>query len=399
MSAMPHDGNDYVNVYPGGHTACLESWSPFSFQVWPGDTDKLAIYFQAGGLCFDKRTTVERLSTGGMFERGLCTQSVGAQGARGMFNKSEKRNPWRHFTILHINYCSGDGHVGNGSRWYCEGSNCTEYQSRGYINARAAIDWVKAQMDRNLQYFSVSGSSAGAIGTYVWANPLLKEFSSDGWSYQHGSVVVDSFAAVTPEGTVAPLLKSFGLCNTSLLSEKARGACKKGGDVQLISVADSFMEGMAAYPSVWFGFISSKVDSVQKMYYQSVAVAYGKYWDAMISKQKFYRKLNTLLEDYSKHPNFVAYLIDGSQHTFLGMQYDFKYSMLCNFYKVGTTGIYEGSSGSKQGTSQLLYEWGEHFAAFNSPPKTQCSGSVVDVSEWKKKDFTDVTYCDAALLQ
>lgn len=43
-------------VHPGGDTRCIFSYStPYSFQVIPGRTDRLMIYFQGGGACWDKQ--------------------------------------------------------------------------------------------------------------------------------------------------------------------------------------------------------------------------------------------------------------------------------------------------------------------------------------------------------
>jgi hypothetical protein len=47
-------------IYPGGQTRCIFSTSTdFSFQIIPGDTDKVLFYFQGGGACWNKETTVD----------------------------------------------------------------------------------------------------------------------------------------------------------------------------------------------------------------------------------------------------------------------------------------------------------------------------------------------------
>ena len=48
ISSMPADQSTLV--YPGGNTRCILSTStPYAFQVIPGASDKLIIYFQGGG--------------------------------------------------------------------------------------------------------------------------------------------------------------------------------------------------------------------------------------------------------------------------------------------------------------------------------------------------------------
>lgn len=47
-------------IYPGGRTRCIFSTSTdFSFQIIPGDTDKVLFYFQGGGACWNKETTID----------------------------------------------------------------------------------------------------------------------------------------------------------------------------------------------------------------------------------------------------------------------------------------------------------------------------------------------------
>jgi hypothetical protein len=46
-------------VLPGGNTRCIFSDStPFAFQVIPGDSDKVLFFFQGGGACWNKASTV-----------------------------------------------------------------------------------------------------------------------------------------------------------------------------------------------------------------------------------------------------------------------------------------------------------------------------------------------------
>jgi len=56
ITNMPQDTTTLVS--PGGMTRCIFSGStPYSFQVIPGDTSKVLVYFQGGGACWDKFST------------------------------------------------------------------------------------------------------------------------------------------------------------------------------------------------------------------------------------------------------------------------------------------------------------------------------------------------------
>jgi hypothetical protein len=76
--------------------------------VWPGDRDKVLIYFQGGGACWDRAST----------ESELCFTSIDTQGENGVFKRNDPENKFSNYTIVHILYCSGDLHSGNVTRPY-----------------------------------------------------------------------------------------------------------------------------------------------------------------------------------------------------------------------------------------------------------------------------------------
>lgn len=89
-------------VLPGGETRCIFSTSTeFAFQVIPGDTDKLLFYFQGGGACWDKVSTVTV---------PLCTTDASPSGLNGIFDRSNLDNAYRDYTVVQVLYCSGDIH-------------------------------------------------------------------------------------------------------------------------------------------------------------------------------------------------------------------------------------------------------------------------------------------------
>ena len=104
-----------VLIFPGGDTSCIFSESTdFAFQVWPGSRDKLMIYFQGGGACFNEITTTVL--------DGVCTTDANPIGQSGLFNRTNELNTFAEYTIVHILYCSGDTHAGNVTRSYEDAS-------------------------------------------------------------------------------------------------------------------------------------------------------------------------------------------------------------------------------------------------------------------------------------
>lgn len=61
--------------------------------------------------------------------------------AEGMFDFSDRRNPFADHSIVYVPYCTGDVHLGNATREYADGLTV---QHRGYANGTAALDYVEA---------------------------------------------------------------------------------------------------------------------------------------------------------------------------------------------------------------------------------------------------------------
>lgn len=64
------------------------------------------------------------------------------------------------------------------------------------------VDWLLAQqsagyLSASLSEFTIMGSSAGSLGTQLWANKLLKTVK-----HKKALVVPDSYSGVFPPGTV-----------------------------------------------------------------------------------------------------------------------------------------------------------------------------------------------------
>jgi hypothetical protein len=107
IDQMPRD--ESTVVYPGGETRCIFSTSTaYTYQVIPGDLDKLVVYFQGGGACYDKLST----------NLGACTKDAVPVGEVGIFDRKNPLNPYKDFTIVFLMYCSGDAWAGNVTRPY-----------------------------------------------------------------------------------------------------------------------------------------------------------------------------------------------------------------------------------------------------------------------------------------
>ena len=73
------------------------------------NSDKLLIYFQGGGACFNSATCGANPAN---FNSGTFALAVLAGGQQGIFNASDSANPFRDWNAVFIPYCTGDVHAG-----------------------------------------------------------------------------------------------------------------------------------------------------------------------------------------------------------------------------------------------------------------------------------------------
>lgn len=268
-------------VYPGGESRCIFSTStPFAFQVFPGESDKLVFYFQGGGACWNQASTLGK---------SFCTTDCYPQEEIGLFDRSDERNEFRNHTIIHLMYCSGDVWGGNVVRGYND-ENGEPVMQVGLINAQTVLDWTMEQQRNGgiaavLTDLVVMGCSAGSLGAQFWGSTIAKSLK-----WEKAAIVPDSYAGYFPEGTEGPLMHSYGFCSASFLTPELSAACN--AETMLISDAMTYM--MSDIPSVPYAYIQSKVDECQMSFYISVGATTGA--DVLLTPSEFYAGVNNIFE-------------------------------------------------------------------------------------------------------
>mmetsp|Transcript_55319 Transcript_55319/g.121314 ORF Transcript_55319/g.121314 Transcript_55319/m.121314 type:complete len:471 (+) Transcript_55319:63-1475(+) len=349
-------------IYPGGKTSCLHG--EFAFSVSPGDTDKLLFYFAGGGACWDQFS----------YDLGMCVQDLNGVlsmdplvpdgSGFGIFNRSDVLNPFRSYTIVQVPYCTGDAFIGNTERdtWLHEGKPVAQV---GYQNANAALKWALDNVDSTLSSLVIAGTSGGSLGAQAWAYHMLSTFK-----YEQAAVIGDSYVGLFPPGVQGPQIYEYAACDLPIFPHEIRELCFK----QNVTVHDMFSFAMKSFGQVKFGQVQSKQDSVQVTFYRAVAVSKKLMSAAFASDADFYYQENRIFERYNKEPNYVEYLVDGSQHGFLPCP---------RFY---TTDIANDDTA-------MLYQWVKNLGTpGGADVSTECSG------DWLPADESNgVAYCDELL--
>lgn len=285
-------------VYPGGKTRCLNNSFPeFAFQVFPGDRDKLYILFDGGGAEWDALSTSVSAAN---------KTHVWPHAAEGFLGRGKDHpSPFRDYTILFVQYCSGDLHSGDVTQQYTDVDKGPVKQM-GYHNTMSVVNWALANMEPKLKSLVVSGVSAGAIAAEVWASKLLKTFK-----WESARIWADSYVPVFPKDFQGKIFHRLGVCGKDLLEGELLQACKK----RTVNIEDVYEAAIKAHPEVGFGSVTSTEDFGQTVFYQLTALTeLDPYESLTFTGRNFHRRACKILQRYSAQPNFVSFMIHSDIH-------------------------------------------------------------------------------------
>jgi hypothetical protein len=273
-----------------------------------------------------------------------------------MFDRSNSKNKYSKFTIVHISYCSGDMFGGNTTRPYTDSQGQPVVQV-GLFNAQSTVDWINSQMKNGglsstLSQLVVAGCSAGSIGAQLWANSVLKQLK-----WKNAAVLPDSYAGVFPDGSEGPLIYDFGYCTSGFLSDDLYKKCMN----KELTLVDINMDNLASIKNVPYTFIQSKTDIVQQSFYIAVATT-THYQPYVLTPEQFYAGVNEIFGTYNGiNQNFVTYLVDGDHHCFTNQDL---------YYKATTKGPYDNG---KATNTEGMTKWVNYLPlAENESINTRC---------------------------
>jgi len=169
------------------HPTCSRTGSPYHFFVKRGTVNKLVMYYQGGGACWNG-TTCNTVGTfdqevlpvlsctgpGNNFEPCTTLANCPAQGSTnscstdnpnntttGFGDLTNPDNPFKDWNIVFVSYCTGDIHFGDSTEYLGGGANSVHHA--GWANSRVAEKFAREHFVAPDEIF-VTGSSAGAYG-------------------------------------------------------------------------------------------------------------------------------------------------------------------------------------------------------------------------------------------
>lgn len=294
---------------PGGDTTCSDG-SPFRFFARPGNPEKLLVYFQGGGGCWngstcdpDKDPTYTVQARDELIE-AKPGEPRPERAMNGIFDYSREDNPLADYSAVFIPYCTGDVHLGDRSVEY-QAPTSDDHEAhpftvnhKGFVNSMAALEWTYSAFDSPTTVF-VTGSSAGSIPSPYYAHRVQDHY---------------------PQARVVQLGDGSGGYRRT--AESARpdeqwGTRNIVADVQYLGELPSaefdyealYIGAAKKHPEIQFAQYDTAEDRVQLRF---LSLSGG-------DNQKLQPLLDANRADIEAEvENFVAYTASGDSHTILG---------------------------------------------------------------------------------
>jgi hypothetical protein len=187
------DDAQYTTISPVGATTyqgrefnpvCMNG-SPYHFFVKRGSVNKLLVYYQGGGACWEQLTCSVPVCDNSVNPAGGDNPN---NGSSGFADRNNPNNPFKDWNVVFVSYCSCDIHFGDAAQDYTNFNPDAplHVEHRGYHNAKVAEKWAREHFVNPEEVF-VTGSSAGAYGAWFGA-PMLEEV----WPASKFSVLADA---------------------------------------------------------------------------------------------------------------------------------------------------------------------------------------------------------------
>jgi Pectinacetylesterase len=279
----------WERVEPGGRTRCGRG-GRFAFWARLGAPDRLLVFFQGGGACWDHRTC----TPGAGFFDDRVDAADDPSGGAGVLDLDDPRNPFRGWSVLYVPSCTGDVYAGDAVRTYRDaGGRAVTVHHRGHVNATAALDWVFRRLP-DPRRVVVSGCSAGSVGSILHAPRVLRRYPRAG-----AAQLGDSLGYVFSRPT--DLRELWGA--DRVLPDWVPG-------VRAIPRArftmPRFYRAVAAHhPRAWFAQVNFAEDAVQRRFHQAAGGAPATFRRALAGSLAAIRATS---------PNFRSCLLEGSAH-------------------------------------------------------------------------------------
>ncbi|MBI2890256.1 MAG: hypothetical protein HYY13_05670 [Nitrospirae bacterium] len=309
LTGVPDLPDGWTKIEPGGETACAHG-TPYAFYVRPGKINKLSIYFQGGGACWNALSCA--------FESSLLSTSAEdraqiAENMNGVVALDNPDNPFMDWYGVFIPYCTGDVQMGNRVVTYPAIGSSPEVTiyHRGFVNASSARAWIYENF-KDPEFIFISGSSGGSPGSAMHA-----PYIADHYPQSDAALLGDCESGVAPQSFMSDSFPSWGAQENfpPWIPELANTPLEE------LTMAKAYVIVSQYYPKYRISQSNTVGDKTQVFYYTAMGGREDE-WRGLQEKQT--------LELAEKIPAFRYYMGWGDNHCYLPHK---------RFYKVQVNGV------------------------------------------------------------
>jgi len=286
----------WTKIEPGGDTICSQG-TPYAYYVHPGTVNRLVVYFQGGGACWND-STCSNPDT--FFDDAVDESDNPENWAEGVGDLDNPDNPFKDWFLVFIPYCTGDIHWGDNTQTYtAEGADDIVIHHKGFVNVSAVLDWIQANFERPEKIF-VSGCSAGSYGSIMSA-AHIHQLYPDVPLYQLG----DAGAGVVTEDFVQDSFPNWNA--TENIPDWI--PAPDGSWDEVSSLADLYIPVADYYPDDRWSQYNAAHDDIQTLFYRAMGGSAADWSELMLASIQG-------IQDNA--PNFHSYTAPGAIHCITG---------------------------------------------------------------------------------
>ena len=281
---------------------------PYTFWARRGSVNKLAVFFDGGGACWDSATCSFPMNpaappgTPGLYKAEISA-SDDPSGQGGMFELNNDQNPVKDWTIVFVPYCTADLHGGSKTAEYTNVQTQKPFtiEHRGADNFALLLRWMADNIS-NPDEMLVSGSSAGAYGAMInYPKQVRSAFGS----------AKNVLFADSGQGVVSQTFDDARAKNWKIELDPAVW----GANGNSAPTSELIGKLVAHYPNDRIAQYTSSLDLVQTQFYD--VMANGLQGSNPGVCQAWTDNMLAGLAANQKQKNFSSYLAAGVSHTLL----------------------------------------------------------------------------------
>lgn len=282
----------------------------YTFFVKGGQRNDLVIYFQGGGAAWDVINAI-LFPTYTQYEQETLSMFSDNMEGYGIFDQTQKKNPFKGWGFVYLPYCTGDLFWGANDATYTDPYSGNSYtiKHRGFVDFMAALKYLEENTNYPGRIF-VCGSSAGSYGATM-AYPYIKEAFKNSNVYLLG----DSGA-----GVLGGTFPTQGIYNWNV--QMPDWIFPDGYDSSL-TMPDIYNAIAAQYPWDSFGQYDTAFDATQIFFLNVMINLYNPLlWNDQSTLESLAPQWDYTMRYYAyttaaASPNYRYYIGAGTVHTIL----------------------------------------------------------------------------------